>query len=119
VSSFYKGTSESALPLAAPAVSLIEKETNERRTSNIERPTSNIVFCLFYKKTDQHALHSPRKRLAQRECLRCESESTLRNPVVQFSAVRRIKNRLSVALSILDPPEADSMFDVESVHCSS
>jgi hypothetical protein len=32
------------------AVSQIEKETNERRTSNIERPTSNIVFCHFIKK---------------------------------------------------------------------
>ena len=27
------------------AAALIEIETNERRTSNIERPTSNIVFC--------------------------------------------------------------------------
>jgi hypothetical protein len=24
-----------------------QKETNERRTSNIERPTSNNEFCLF------------------------------------------------------------------------
>jgi len=32
---------------AAGAASLIEKETDERRTSNIERPTSNIEFCLF------------------------------------------------------------------------
>ena len=42
------------------AASLIEKETNEHRTSNIERPTSNNVFCQFKKKTEQ-------------------SESTLRN----------------------------------------
>jgi hypothetical protein len=28
---------------------LIDKETDERRTSNIERPTSNNEFCLFYK----------------------------------------------------------------------
>jgi hypothetical protein len=34
----------SALPLAAEVASLIEKETNEHRTSNIERPTSNNVF---------------------------------------------------------------------------
>ena len=27
------------------AANLIEKESNVRRTSNIERPTSNIVFC--------------------------------------------------------------------------
>jgi hypothetical protein len=26
----------------------IEKETDERRTSNIERPTSNNEFCQFY-----------------------------------------------------------------------
>jgi hypothetical protein len=33
----------------AEAASLIEKETNERRTSNVEHPTSNTVFCQFKK----------------------------------------------------------------------
>jgi hypothetical protein len=33
---------------AIEAASLIEKETDERRTSNIERPTSNNEFCQFY-----------------------------------------------------------------------
>jgi hypothetical protein len=32
------------------ASSQIEKETNERRTSNIERSTSNTVFCHFIKR---------------------------------------------------------------------
>jgi len=32
------------------AAGLIEKETNEHRTSNTERPTSNNVFCLFKKR---------------------------------------------------------------------
>jgi hypothetical protein len=32
------------------AASLIGKETDERRTSNIERPTSNTVFCHFIKR---------------------------------------------------------------------
>ena len=32
------------------AASLIKKETAERRTSNIERPTSNNVFCQFKKR---------------------------------------------------------------------
>jgi hypothetical protein len=31
------------------AASLIEKETNEHRTSNVQRPTLNNVFCLFKK----------------------------------------------------------------------
>jgi hypothetical protein len=29
---------------------LIEKETNELRTSNVQRPTSNNVFCQFKKR---------------------------------------------------------------------
>ncbi len=41
---------ESAPPLAAEASSQIEKETNEHRTSNIERPTSNNVFCQLKKR---------------------------------------------------------------------
>jgi len=32
------------------ASSLIGKETNERRTSNIERSTSNTVFCHFIER---------------------------------------------------------------------
>ena len=35
------------------AASLIEKETEELRTSNIERPTSNKVFYLFNNKAEQ------------------------------------------------------------------
>jgi hypothetical protein len=35
------------------AAGQIEKDTNEHRTSNIERRTSNNVFCLFKKKTEQ------------------------------------------------------------------
>jgi len=31
----------------------------EHRTSNIERPTSNNVFCQFKKKTEQHAAQAP------------------------------------------------------------
>jgi len=38
------------LPLTAEAASLIKKETDERRTSNVERPTSNNVFCQFKKR---------------------------------------------------------------------
>ena len=37
----------SATPLVYKAASLIGKGTNERPTSNIERPTSNKVFCQF------------------------------------------------------------------------
>ena len=43
----------SALPLANKTASLIVEETDERRTSNIERPTSNNVFYLFNKKAEQ------------------------------------------------------------------
>jgi hypothetical protein len=42
----------------SPAASLIEKGTDERRTSNIERPTSNNEFCRL-KKTEQHAAQAP------------------------------------------------------------
>jgi hypothetical protein len=35
----------SAPPPAKKTAGLIEKETDERRTSNIERPTSNNEFC--------------------------------------------------------------------------
>jgi hypothetical protein len=35
--------------LAKKTTSLIKKETNKRRTSNIERPTSNKVFCQLKK----------------------------------------------------------------------
>jgi len=38
---------------ASTATSLIEKANNEHRTSNIERPTSNTVFCQFKKNTEQ------------------------------------------------------------------
>jgi hypothetical protein len=34
----------------------------EHRTSNIERPTSNNVFCLFKKKTEQHEAQAPALR---------------------------------------------------------
>ncbi len=39
-----------AQPLARKAASQIYKETNERRTSNTERPTSNNEFCHIIKK---------------------------------------------------------------------
>jgi len=35
------------------AASLIKKETIEHRTSNIERPTSNKVFCQFKKRLNK------------------------------------------------------------------
>jgi hypothetical protein len=38
----------SAQPPAKKTAGQIEKETDERRTSNIERPTSNNEFCQFY-----------------------------------------------------------------------
>jgi hypothetical protein len=38
------------------AASLVVKETNERRTLNIERPTSNNVSCQFKKKPEQSNL---------------------------------------------------------------
>jgi hypothetical protein len=37
-----------APPLTKKTASLIGKETDERRTSNIERPTSNNEFRQFY-----------------------------------------------------------------------
>jgi hypothetical protein len=40
----------SAQPPAKKTAGQIEKETDERRTSNIERPTSNNEFCQFYLK---------------------------------------------------------------------
>ncbi len=42
-----------APPLAKKTESLIGKETNERPTSNVQRPTSNNVFCQFKYKTDK------------------------------------------------------------------
>jgi hypothetical protein len=39
----------SAPPPAKTTAGLIQKETNERPTSNIERPTLNIEFCQFKK----------------------------------------------------------------------
>jgi hypothetical protein len=47
------------------------KETNEHRTSNIERPTSNNVFCQFIKKTDQ--------AYSAEGATEARSESTFRN----------------------------------------
>jgi hypothetical protein len=38
----------STQPPAKKTAGQIEKETDERRTSNIERPTSNNEFCQFY-----------------------------------------------------------------------
>jgi hypothetical protein len=38
----------SAQPQAKKTACQIEKETDERPTSNIERPTSNNEFCQFY-----------------------------------------------------------------------
>ena len=46
------------------ASSQIEKETNERRTSNIERPTSNTVFCHFIKRLSKADLSFENMRLA-------------------------------------------------------
>jgi hypothetical protein len=53
-SGFSAAVVQKSLPAARRAASLIEKETDERRTSNIERPTSNNVFFRL-KKTEQHA----------------------------------------------------------------
>jgi hypothetical protein len=39
--------------------SLNKNETNEHPTSNIERPTSNNVFCQFNKKTERNAVQAP------------------------------------------------------------
>ena len=43
----YKCSFIRAMPLAPKTDSLIERETNEHRTSNIQHRTSNNVFCLF------------------------------------------------------------------------
>jgi hypothetical protein len=42
-----------ARPLAKKTASLIGKETDERRTSNIERPTSNNEFYQFKKRLSE------------------------------------------------------------------
>jgi hypothetical protein len=34
---------------------MIKKKTNELRTLNVQRPTSNIEFCQFKKNTEQQA----------------------------------------------------------------
>jgi hypothetical protein len=66
----------------SPAASLIEKETDERRTSNIERPTSNNEFCPS-RASGSHGRveRSIKKKLSntRRKRLRCTSESALRN----------------------------------------
>jgi hypothetical protein len=41
---------------------LIENETNERRTSNVQHRTSNNVFCQFKKKIEQQAEQPPALR---------------------------------------------------------
>jgi hypothetical protein len=45
-----QGKQDSAPPLAAVAASLIGRETNEHRTSNIEHSTSNNEFCQSNKR---------------------------------------------------------------------
>jgi hypothetical protein len=54
----------SALPPARKTAGQIEKETNERRTSNIERPTSNTVFCHFIKRLSKADLPFGNMRFA-------------------------------------------------------
>jgi hypothetical protein len=58
-----------APPLAKKTASLIGKETNERPTSNIERPTSNNVFCQFKYKTDQACSAKVAKRAGSESVL--------------------------------------------------
>ena len=75
---------------------------NEHRTSNIERPTSNNVFCQFKKKTEH-------------------SESTLRHlsVLVDLSAGGGFCGSFvikSIKRSVINIQR--SMFDVQSVHFS-
>ena len=55
---------------------LIEKETDERPTSNIERPTSNNVFYRFEKKAEQAYFAEAATKAG--------SESTYRNYAVRL-----------------------------------
>ena len=72
----------SAQSPAQKTADLIEKETNEHRTLNVQH---RIMYSVNLKKTEQHAAYSSRRRLTQRERLRYASESTLRNSSDQYS----------------------------------
>jgi hypothetical protein len=52
----------SAQPLARKAICLIEEETDERRTSNVQHPTSNKFILSVLKKISRHAAQAPALR---------------------------------------------------------
>ncbi len=70
----------SAQPPAKKTATLIEKETNEHRTSNTERPTSNNVFCQFYKKMTE-------RTYSAKKATKTESEPILRYSIFCGSLV--------------------------------
>jgi len=103
-------------PLSKKTASLIKKETDERRTSNIERPTSNNVFCQL------------KKDRATRGASACAARANLLFEI-RFDRVRR-RLRFSIlrfACFKIDKAQRHqystfkvgrSMFDVQSVPCS-
>jgi hypothetical protein len=91
----------SAQPPAKTTAGLIEKETYERRTSNIERPTSNIEFCQFKKILN----NTWRKRI---DHLKTDSAEHIAGFGSLFLK--------SIERSVINIGR--SMFDVQSVPCS-
>ena len=83
-------------------------EQIEHRTSNIERPTSNDVFCQFKKKTEQHAVPALHERIYPLKlvCLR---------KILRFACFKNDKAQRHQYWTF---DVGRSMFDVQSVHFS-
>jgi hypothetical protein len=81
------------------------KKTNKRRTSNIERPTSNIVFCHFIKRLSKPS--SPNRLPRSRACLRLENS---RFVCFKINKAQRHQHWMFDV--------GRSMFDVHSFQCS-
>ena len=83
----------------------IEKETNEHRTSNIERSTSNNVFCHFIIKLS--------KPTSLNRLRRSKVGLPFENmPMVCYKIAKAQRNQYWMF------DVGRSMFDVQSVHCS-
>jgi hypothetical protein len=91
----------SALPPAPKKAGLIEKETNKLRTLNIERPTSNIVFCQF------------KKIMSNTRRVRFAREPNVRNFAIGFFKIDKAQCHQYWMFEV-----GRSMFDVQSVDCS-
>jgi hypothetical protein len=117
------GCQVSALLLITEACSLIEKETDERRTSNIERPTSNNEFFLFKKGLSNTRRTSACASGLEAYGIEDYGLEALHERICpsKFDTAELVAGCGSLVLKSTKRSVINigrSMFDVQSIHCS-